>query len=251
MAIWREGRDRSRFYLPFSVLHKDNMECYTDLVPKKQHGVRPCLLFMSTMMHTTQGASPTTESKKGGKQKARVLSDERNWCGLDASSLPVLSSSFEYHQPFASQADANCQPLLWNIFLFSGRERDGTGFPLDWTAIYREFSIKSLALHPFLFFFFFFFVWTARLVFEARRCCVAHPQNLQHPSNLSIALPGRTKPVKWKKKDELAAAAASSIEPFGALPGLTNRKSFNRNGYVFNYWSGKRLRSTEEKNWHR
>jgi hypothetical protein len=43
--------------------------------------------------------------------------------------------------------------------------------------------------------------------------------------------------VKWKKKDELAAAAAaaSSIGPFGALPGLTNRKSFNRNGYVFNY----------------
>jgi hypothetical protein len=90
------------------------------------------------------------------------------------------------------------------------------------------------------FFFFLFFVWTARLAFEARRCCVAHPQNLQHPSNLSIALPGRTKPVKSKKKDELAAAAAaaaaaSSIGPFGALPGLTNRKSFNRNGYVFNY----------------
>jgi hypothetical protein len=88
------------------------------------------------------------------------------------------------------------------------------------------------------FFFFLFFVWTARLAFEARRCCVAHPQNLQHPSNLSIALPGRTKPVKWKKKDELAAAAAaaaaaSSIGPFGALPGLTNRKSFNRNGYMY------------------
>lgn len=59
--------------------------------------------------------------KRGEKQKARVLSDERNWCGLDASSLPVLSSSFEYHQPFASQADANCQPLLRNISLFSGR----------------------------------------------------------------------------------------------------------------------------------
>ena len=70
-----EAWDRCRFYLLFSVLHKDTTRNATDLVPKNQHGRPPNSMSMDYIDGYDGRASPTTKKEWKAQE---LLSDERN-----------------------------------------------------------------------------------------------------------------------------------------------------------------------------
>ena len=114
--------------------------------PRINMGVLPTLCLWTILMAMTEEL--VQQRRRSGKHRSCCLMS-----GIDANSMhpPPVLTSFRVSPTVRQSGERNCQPLLRNISLFN----QGTGFPLHWTAVYREFSIKSLALHPTPIFFFF------------------------------------------------------------------------------------------------